>query len=86
MSVKYLFKERLEALWNFGLKSERSGEDKADQGSIEPNQSKTVEGVIRSALPLLKRAALLSIFVNLVALFPAVFSLQVYDRVIYRSA
>lgn len=86
MSVKYLFKERLEALWNFGLKPEKSSETAADGSSAsEVSNSKTVEGVIRSALPLLKRAALLSIFVNLVALFPAVFSLQVYDRVIYRS-
>lgn len=86
MSVKYLFKERLEALWNFGLKPEKSGDAAADgSNAVDASNSKTVEGVIRSALPLLKRAALLSIFVNLVALFPAVFSLQVYDRVIYRS-
>ena len=87
MSVKYLFKERLESLWNFGLKNKPEGQG---DGAHEPEQagpagSKTVEGIVRKAMPLLKRAALLSIFVNIVALFPAVFALQVYDRVIYRS-
>lgn len=85
MSVKYLFKERLESLWNFGLADEKK------QGEVDENtpaavqDGKVVKSIIRDALPLLKRAALLSIFVNLVALFPAVFALQVYDRVIYRS-
>ncbi|HEX4878421.1 MAG TPA: peptidase domain-containing ABC transporter [Limnobacter sp.] len=85
MSVKYLFKERLEALWNFGLKSDKDQEEGARHDQPSSPDSRAVESVIRGALPLLKRAALLSIFVNLVALFPAVFSLQVYDRVIYRS-
>jgi len=85
MSVKYLFKERLESLWNFGLKPAPEGDGKSEPEHEGPTGSKTVESIVRKAMPLLKRAALLSIFVNLVALFPAVFALQVYDRVIYRS-
>jgi ATP-binding cassette, subfamily C, bacterial LapB len=81
MGVRYLFKERLEAFWNFGLKP--SEENVVNGESKEEGQ--TVKYVIRGAFPFLKRAALLSVFVNLVGLFPAIFSLQVYDRVIYRS-
>jgi len=80
MGIRYLFKERLESLWNFGLKP---AEDAQSLGEAEKGQ--TVKHVIRGTFPLLKRAALLSVFVNLVGLFPAIFSLQVYDRVIYRS-
>ncbi|HEY1059045.1 MAG TPA: ATP-binding cassette domain-containing protein [Limnobacter sp.] len=85
MSVKYLFKERLEALWNFGLKPCSTTADENEAGATGIQGERTVQSVIRGALPMLKRAALLSVFVNLVALFPAVFSLQVYDRVIYRG-
>ncbi|MCQ8897273.1 ATP-binding cassette domain-containing protein [Limnobacter humi] len=85
MSVKYLFKERLEALWNFGLKSGSNAGEEGEAAALGQQGERTVQSVIRGALPMLKRAALLSVFVNLVALFPAVFSLQVYDRVIYRG-
>lgn len=86
MSVKYLFKERLEALWNFGLKPQaHKTADEPGTELVQLPEGNTVQQVIRGALPLLKRAALLSVFVNLIALFPAVFSLQIYDRVIYRS-
>ncbi len=45
MSVKYLFKERLEALWNFGLKPEKSGDAAADgSNAVDASNSKTVEG------------------------------------------
>lgn len=87
MSVKYLFKERLEAIWNFGLQ-QVAGKPSSDNQTESPNSvstDKTVSGVVRGAFPMLKRAALISVFVNLVGLFPAIFSLQVYDRVIYRS-
>lgn len=87
MSVKYMFKERLEAIWNFGL--QQVAGKQASDGEAESTSSvvsdKTVSGVVRGAFPMLKRAALISVFVNLVGLFPAIFSLQVYDRVIYRS-
>ena len=79
------FKERLEALWNFGLKPGSAGTDEGEANTTGVQGERTVQSVIRGALPMLKRAALLSVFVNLVALFPAVFSLQVYDRVIYRG-
>lgn len=83
MGVRYLFKERLEALWNFGLRTDSDDKAKPSEGTAE--KGKTVQHIIRQSFPLLKRAALLSVFVNLVGYFPAIFSLQVYDRVIYRS-
>lgn len=81
MGVRYLFKERLEAFWNFGLKP---ADEQVANGEVS-EEGQTVKQVIRGSFPLLKRAALLSVFVNLVGIFPAIFSLQVYDRVIYRS-
>ncbi len=84
MSVLYLFSERLESLKKFGLRL--AGKDDLDfSESTHTVKHSGVKDVIRDAMPMLKRAAILSVFVNLVALFPAVFSLQVYDRVIYRS-
>ncbi|WP_288109174.1 ATP-binding cassette domain-containing protein [Limnobacter sp.] len=87
MSVKYLFKERLEAIWNFGLQqvAGKPSSDNQTESTDSVSADKTVSGVVRGAFPMLKRAALISVFVNLVGLFPAIFSLQVYDRVIYRS-
>lgn len=87
MSVKYMFKERLEAIWNFGLQqvAGKPGSDEDTESTTPVVSDKTVSGVVRGAFPMLKRAALISVFVNLVGLFPAIFSLQVYDRVIYRS-
>ena len=84
MNVKYLFQERLIALKQYGLKWVNSSETSSHQ-ELKTSKAGTVKEVIAETVPYLKRAALLSVFVNLVALFPAIFSLQVYDRVIYRS-
>jgi ATP-binding cassette subfamily C protein LapB len=82
MSVLYLFSKRLAELKNFGLKTTV---DESAQRADVPSGERTTKTIIRETMPLLKRAAWLSIFVNLLGLFPAIFSMQVYDRVIYRS-
>lgn len=83
MSVLYLFSKRLAELTNFGL-NKRDQDEAGEQGG-ERSHNRTTADIIRETMPLLKRAAMLSIFVNLLGLFPAIFSMQVYDRVIYRS-
>lgn len=82
MGVLYLFSKRLAELTNFGLSKSEKAEG---QSKGAGKQNRMTADIIRETMPLLKRAAMLSIFVNLLGLFPAIFSMQVYDRVIYRS-
>ena len=83
MNVLYLFSKRLSELKNFGLGAVTEGHSVAKSRTLDTHR--TTKEIVRETMPLLKRAALLSIFVNLLGLFPAIFSMQVYDRVIYRS-
>ncbi|HEU4621124.1 MAG TPA: ATP-binding cassette domain-containing protein [Burkholderiaceae bacterium] len=64
--------------------SEASHEATASTNATQ-GEHQVIAHAISGSMPTLKRALAVSVVVNIVALLPAVFMLQIYDRVIYRS-